>query len=130
MKIFLALCCLPLILVSFAAADPSPATHSERERAAAALEQATKTDPGNSELWLHLGFAYRKSGDLDKAQAAFEKAAAVNPRSADAFYMLGLIYESRHQNAEAQKAWDSYMKLESDVNKRSIAQKHIHHLQQ
>src|ERR1051325_6151565 len=122
---------LIILLVTTVAwsADSSRADPS-KERAAAALEQAVKTDPSNAELWLHLGFAYRKTGQIDQSQSAFEKAAALNPHEPDAFYMLGLIYESKHDEQAAEKAWKSYLAAESDASKRVVAEKHLHHLSQ
>jgi len=102
----------------------------EQKRVVTVLEQAVKTDGGNSELWVHLGFAYRKSGQMDLSQAAFEKAAQLNPKGTDAFYMLGLIYENKHDNTAAEKAWTSYMANESDASKRRVAEKHIHQINQ
>src|SRR5262245_45255331 len=101
-----------------------------RERAVAALEQDVKTDPNNAELWLHLGFAYRKLGKIDDAQKAFEKSSTLNPRATDAFFMLGLIYESKHQTADAEKAWKAYLASETDGTKREMAEKHLHHLKE
>jgi cytochrome c-type biogenesis protein CcmH/NrfG len=101
-----------------------------QERAAAALEQDLKTDPNNAELWLHLGFAYRKMEMMDQARQAFEKVAALNPHETDAYYMLGLIYESQHNKAAAQKAWKDYLAAEANPDKRAVAEKHIHHLSQ
>jgi cytochrome c-type biogenesis protein CcmH/NrfG len=107
-----------------------PTTSGQKERAVSALEQDTKTDPNNAELWLHLGFAYRKLDKIDQSQNAFEKAALLNPQAKDAYFMLGLIYESKHQKAEAEKAWKSYLAVEKDPEKRAVAEKHIHHLSQ
>lgn|GEM_PF-1496190 len=126
---------LPLCLVLLFSAGTLIPAHadmvpSEHQRTVLTLEQAVKNDPLNSELWLHLGFAYRKAGDIEKSRTAFEKASSLNPRSADAFYMLGLIYESKHQTAEAEKAWQSYLSIETDTTKRAVAEKHIHHLDQ
>ena len=106
------------------AADP------QQERAAAAIEQDLKTDPSNAELWLHLGFSYRKMGKIDQARQAFEKVTALNPHETDSYYMLGLIYESQHNTAAAQKAWKDYLAAETDATKRAVAEKHIHHLSQ
>ena len=103
---------------------------NEKDRAVSALEEDVKTDPNNAELWLHLGFAYRKLDKIDQAQKAFERATSLDPKSKDAFFMLGLIYESKHQNPEALQAWKSYMAIETSSEKRDIAQKHIHHLSQ
>ena len=107
-----------------------PATSGQKERAASALEQDIKTDPNNAELWLHLGFAYRKMDKIDQAQNAFEKAALLNPQAKDAYFMLGLIYESKHRKLEAEKAWKRYLAAETDPERRAIAEKHIHHLGQ
>jgi len=117
---------LPLFLFSPSARAADP----QQERAAAALEQDIKTDPNNAELWLHLGFAYKKMGKIDQARQAFEKVTALNPHESDSFYMLGLIYESQHNSTAAQKAWKEYLAAETDANKRAIAEKHIHHLSQ
>ena len=104
------------------------ASNDPKMRATMALEQDVKTDPSNAELWLHLGFAYRKDNQNDKAQTAFEKASTLDPHSSDAFYMLGLIYESKHQTEDARKAWQSDMSVETDAAKRAVAEKHLHHL--
>jgi cytochrome c-type biogenesis protein CcmH/NrfG len=110
-------------------ADSAPAGE-QKERAVAALEQDVKTDPNNAELWLHLGFAYRKSGQMDKAQGAFEKVVAMDSHNRDALFMLGLIYESKHQTQDALRVWKDYLAAETDAEKRQIAEKHIHHLSQ
>jgi cytochrome c-type biogenesis protein CcmH/NrfG len=106
------------------------AVDPQQERAAAALEQDLKTDPNNAELWLHLGFAYRKMDKLDQARQAFEKVAALNPHETDSYYMLGLIYESQHNKAAALKVWKEYLAAETNPDKRAVAEKHIHHLSQ
>lgn len=111
------------------AAGPSDSGDA-RTRAVSALEEDIKTDPNNAELWLHLGFAYRKLEKIDQAQNAFEKVVALNPGSADPYFMLGLIYESKHQNAQAGEAWKKYLAAETNPEKRAIAEKHIHHLSQ
>jgi cytochrome c-type biogenesis protein CcmH/NrfG len=123
---------LPLLAAFTCLLFPSPvrAADPQKERAVSALEEDLKTDPNNAELWLHLGFAYRKLGKIDQAQNAFEKVSSLNPNEKDAFFMLGLIYESKNQKDAAEKAWKSYLAAETDAGKRSIAQKHIHHLSQ
>jgi len=119
-----------ILFVAAATLSPVGADAGDpRQRAVAALEQDLKTDPNNSELWLHLGFAYRKLDQVDQAQAAFEKAASLNPRSEDAYYMLGLIYEKKGQKSQALSVWKNYLAAETDPIKRSVAQKHIHQLE-
>ncbi len=126
--------CIALLTLLFLSVSPPGQTADiagdPRERAASALEQSLKTDPNNPELWVHLGFAYRKLGQIDQAQSAFEKATHLNPQNTEAFYMLGLIYESKHETQAAQKAWQSYLLAEKDVEKRAVAEKHLHHLSQ
>lgn len=123
---------LPLLaaLLLFIIPRSAPAADPQQERAATALEQDVKTDPNNPELWLHLGFAYRKMEKIDQARQAFEKVTALNPHQTDAYYMLGLIYESQHNTAAAQKAWKEYLASETNADKRAVAEKHIHHLSQ
>jgi cytochrome c-type biogenesis protein CcmH/NrfG len=126
--------CTGMVLLILSMAVPAraatPAASDPQTRAASALEDDLKTDPNNAELWLHLGFAYRKISQIDKAQTAFEKATSLSPNMKDAYFMLGLIYESKHMDEQAQKAWKSYMTAETDPDRRAIAQKHIHHLAQ
>ena len=119
-----------LLNAGFVRAAENTANKDQQQRVAAALQQDLKTDPNNGELWLHLGFAYRKLGQMDEAQQAFEKVAALNPHEPDAHYMLALIYESKHQNEAAKQAWNDYLAAESDTTKRAVAEKHIHHLSQ
>ena len=115
-----------VLTLGFARAENSA---SDQSRAVAALQEDLKTDPNNAELWLHLGFAYRKLNQIEDAQHAFEKAAALSPTGAkDANFMLGLIYESKNMKAEALRAWQNYLTVEKDPERRQMAEKHIHHL--
>src|SRR5690349_2171175 len=79
----------------------SVAAAGQNERTVSALEENLKNDPTNSDLWVHLGFAYRKTGQINDAQKAFEKAVSLNPKESNAYYMLGLIYESKHMTPDA-----------------------------
>jgi cytochrome c-type biogenesis protein CcmH/NrfG len=121
---------LLFILTAAPLAAAGEPVKEQQARATSVLEQAVKADPNNAELWAHLGFAYRKSGQIDQAEGAFSKAAALNPNSSDALYMLGLIYESKHRTQDALQAWKKYLALENDPNKRATAENHIHHLSQ
>lgn len=103
-------------------------TQEETQRAKAVLEESLKSDPSNSVLWSHLGFAHHKLGDIDAAQKAFEKSADLNPKNANALYMLGLIYEKKNMTAEALKAWKAVQEVSDDEWRRNVAGKHIHHL--
>ncbi len=122
----------PRVLLLIAALSSIGLTNdtAQKERTVTALEQDLKTDPTNAELWLHLGFAYRKLDQVDNAQRAFEKASSLNPRNREALYMLGLIYEKKNQTQAALQAWKRYVAEETDPEKRSVGEKHIHHLSQ
>ena len=121
---------MALLLASGVTVRAAESPNAAQTRAIEALAQDVKKDPNNSELWLHLGFAYRKTNHIDQAQSAFEKAVSLNPHAKDANFMLGIIYESKHMTAEAEMAWENYMAAETDPEKRAIAEKHIHHLSQ
>lgn len=98
-------------------------------RAKAAIEEAVKKDPANAELWLHLGFAFKKLDDADGAQKAFEKVVELNPKSASAHYMLGLIYEKKKMKEQAIAAWKACLANATEDSMKEIAQKHLGHLQ-
>jgi cytochrome c-type biogenesis protein CcmH/NrfG len=123
-----------LIALSLLATTPGwivrAASNEQKETAAATLEQDVKAHPTNPELWMHLGFAYRKVGQIDLAQNAFEKAASLDPKNDDALYMLGLIYEKKHMTQDAKRVWKQYLDIAPDAGKRSDAEKHLHHLSQ
>lgn len=115
------------VMISMAVikADESQA---QKEQAAQALEQAVKTAPNNAELWVHLGFAYRKTNDMAKSKDAFEKAISIDPKNQDALFMLGLIYENNKQTADALRVWKQFLESNPDPSKREVAENHIHHL--
>jgi len=116
-----------LMAASFTLLRAAP---DDKARATAALEQDVKADPNNPQLWLHLGYAYRNDGQLDLAQSAFQKVINLDSRNAGALYMLALIYEKKHQTSDALAAWKKYQSVETDAEKRSVAEKHIHQLSQ
>lgn len=118
------------VMVSFAAGSRAEPMSDDKERAVAALETALKADPSNTELWIHLAFAQRKLDRIDQAQASFEKAVSLSPKNEDALYMLGLIYEKKEMKADALRTWKQYLTVSTNPEKKSVAEKHIHHLSQ
>jgi cytochrome c-type biogenesis protein CcmH/NrfG len=121
---------LLLALAGRAVAEESSSTNEQKERAIAALDQAIKADPSNSELWMHLGYACRKVEDFDRARQAFEKASSLDPKNQEALFMLGLIYEKMKQPQDALRIWKQYLSVATDPEKRDKAQNHIHRLSQ
>ena len=120
----------PAVFAATLFAADAQSMRAQETRTIAVLEQALKTDPTNGDLWIHLGFAYRKSGDIDQAQKAFTQAATLSPQDPDSLYMLGLIAESTHQTADALRWWKKYVAVETDPAKKAVGENHIHHLTQ
>lgn len=112
-----------------AGAPPEPQLEGkngeELRKVRAVIEEALKTDAGNSELWVHLGLVERKLERVDLAQAAFERGASLNPRNANAHFMLGLIYEKKKLTERAIAAWEACRAAAGDEKMREIADKHI-----
>jgi len=48
-------------------------------RMIAELEEAAKTDPGNADTWMHLGFAYKQMQRFGESAEALRKAIALRP---------------------------------------------------
>ena len=99
----------------------------EAERAKSAIADELLKDPENSELWVHLGHAWRQLKNLEESRRAFEKALALTPKNLRAQFMLALIYEKKELNAKAAAAWKACLDS-PDPHVREVAQKHLHHL--
>ena len=102
---------------------------ADMAEARSVLEAAVQAHPQNAELYVHLGFAYRKLEKADDAQKAFEKAIEIDPKKAEAHYMLGLIYEKKNINDKALSAWKSCLSAAKDEGMKDTAQRHIHRLE-
>jgi arylsulfatase A-like enzyme len=53
------------------------------------FESAARGGFVHSELWNHIGIAYRDLGDIEKARAAFQRSISLNKRSINSAYNLG-----------------------------------------
>ncbi len=62
------------------------------KEAASKLEETTKLNPGNQELFFALGTAYDKMGELTNAETAYKKAIEIKVDYFDAYYNLGAMY--------------------------------------
>ncbi len=112
------------------AASPVAAVPSaNEEQAIHVLERGVNEYPDNAQLWISLGFAYRKSGDIDHAENAFLRAARLNPRDAESNYMLGLIYEKKHLKLKAEEAWKACLAAAASEGMKDTAKQHLHVLQ-
>jgi protein O-GlcNAc transferase len=121
---------IPLILLTLTLAPAVFAAANDRQETVAALEQNVKTNPNNSDLWVHLGLAYRDVNDTQKAESAFQKALSLNPRNTNALFMLGLLYEKKNQNQDALRTWQQLISVETDPARKQVAERHIHQLSQ
>ncbi len=74
--------------------------------------------------------SFASSPEQDRALSALQDDVRANPRNTQALYMLALHYECNHDKAAALTTWRNYLAVEIDPGKRSIAEKHIHHLNQ
>ena len=66
------------------------------------------------EIWISLGYAYWKSGDLDKAIEAYEKALTIDNEYVYIYHSLGTVYlarsQTRNSRIDYQKSLDSFKK--------------------
>lgn len=107
--------------------DP-PEVAARLKQEAAALEQQTRANPKDTELFVKLGFTYARLKQADDAQRAFEAAIALDPKKAVAHYMLGLIYEKKGLRDRAIAAWRACLENTGDPQMRATAERHLHHL--
>jgi Flp pilus assembly protein TadD len=80
------------------------------KRAVELLSKAAATDPNNADVQNWLGFAQRKSGNLDAAFAAYNEALKLNPQHraaheyiGEAYLLTGNLGKAEQHLAELQK---------------------------
>ena len=81
------------------------------ERAIDYLDLARGFEPENYENYIHLGRAYRSSGNLDLAVSNYNKAIELNPESAEAYNALGIAYTDNDEFDEAISACTKAIEL-------------------
>jgi Flp pilus assembly protein TadD len=106
--------------VTLAAGDDSPAPARARadpdleagkaavraqdwQAAIGAFSKAAATDPRNAGAQNYLGFAYRKSGDLDTAFAHYNEALRLDPKHRGAHEYIGEAYLMKGDVAKAKE---------------------------
>jgi CHAT domain-containing protein/Flp pilus assembly protein TadD len=99
--------------------------NKEFDKAIEQLEKAERLSPQNAEILSDLGTAYLekskrlpaddgfKSDFNARALEKFEKAIQLNPNSLEARFNKALSLQELRATAEARKAWDEYLKLDS-----------------
>jgi Flp pilus assembly protein TadD len=81
------------------------------KRAVQLLSKAAATDPNNAEVRNWLGFAQRKSGNLDAAFAAYNEALKLNPQLKTAHEYIGEAYLLKGDVAKAEQHLAELQKL-------------------
>ena len=92
---------------------------------AAAFSAVLKEDSGNYGARLHLGIAYARMGKLDDSVQELEKAAQANPAGPAAYYVLGMVHEKRKDYAKAKSAWERFIGISGDAEKKKTATEHL-----
>jgi Flp pilus assembly protein TadD len=72
--------------------------------AIAYLREEVKKDPGNANLWRHLGSAYGQFEDYNNAIICYQRTLAINPTDLKTFYNLSLIYNFKGSLPDAEQA--------------------------
>lgn len=92
-------------------ADPAPEflraaaliENGEYARALPDLQTLSVADPGNADVFNLLGFAYRKTGDLDAAGAAYLRALRLDPGHMGALEYQGELFLMQGDVAAAEE---------------------------
>ena len=67
------------------------------------LKAAVASEPDNADAWNLLGYAERKSGQLNQSAQAYKKALGINPDHKDALEYQGELFLLLGNNAAAEK---------------------------
>lgn len=76
-------------------------------KAVGVLEEASREDPDNPQIWINLGAAYLGNPVLagaeqqDKAIRAFERALEIDPVARSVAYNIGLVYRDKGEREQA-----------------------------
>lgn len=68
--------------------------------------------------------------DINTVQSMHEKSLAANPKDLNSLFVLALVYEKKDQKAQALQMWQRYLAVETQPERRAVAEKHIHLLKQ
>ena len=89
---------------------PSPTTTKaadpDKASMIAALENETRSNPGNLEAWVELGNAYFDTNQYEKSIGAYSKALEINPGNANVWTDMGVMYRRNGNPQEAVLAFD------------------------
>lgn len=111
------------------------------------FQEAVRQEPKNASLHLGLGLAYQALKDYAKAIHAVEAAVRLDPDAANPLYSLALLYEAaatdpaalqeqktpavqRRYWQKARQAWERFIGLEKDPQRRAVADGHLQHIKE
>jgi len=89
---------------------------SQTERGILNYEKALTANPGFTELYVPLGLAYLKTGNIAKAQEYSTKADRVGAATADAMYLRGMVLYKQNKNPEALEAFQKVLSLDPNYS--------------
>jgi len=88
----------------------------QTERGILDYEKAIAIDPGLTELYVPLGLAYLKTGNVAKAEFYSSKADAAGAGSADAAYLKGMLLYKQNKNSEALAAFQKTLSIDPNYS--------------
>jgi len=89
---------------------------SQTERGISNYEKALAANPGFTELYVPLGLAYLKTGNIAKAQEYSAKADAAGAATADATYLRGMVLYKQNKNDEALAAFQKTLTIDPNYS--------------
>jgi tetratricopeptide (TPR) repeat protein len=89
-------------------------TNDLRDKAIASYEAALKLNSGLTAIYVPLGIAYFKAGEIAKAETLASKAEALGQESADTRYLRGLVQFRQNKNDEALASFERAIAIDSD----------------
>src|SRR5258708_18093867 len=90
-------------------------TNDQNDKAIASYEAALRIDNGLTAIYVPLGIAYFKTGEIAKAETYAAKAETVGPESAETRYLRGLVQFRQNKNDQALASFDRAIALDSDL---------------
>ncbi|HEY9870616.1 MAG TPA: tetratricopeptide repeat protein [Candidatus Obscuribacterales bacterium] len=89
------------------------------EQAIEFFQSKIKSYPSSGACHTGLGIALKRKGKLTEAKAELRRATEVEPTYAEAFYELGTMLESDKDYSAASQAYERYLVLKPDSNRRN-----------
>jgi tetratricopeptide (TPR) repeat protein len=88
--------------------------NEQTPKAIANYENALRANERFSAVYVPLGLAYIKTGEIAKAESFAAKASTEGPETAELEFLRGLILYRQNKNSEALAAFDKTIQLDSD----------------